>query len=391
MLTKPQNGVPAPIGRLAWRLVGTCGEAAAILTWLLLVLRDQYGIASLQAYDQVTLDALFLTAIAGTALARALNRRSASAGRLLVARLVLLCVVTVLAVVGAEYLARFEFRRARTSGNAGDYIAQSGRWSPGPSNSLGFREREIPPKSAARYRIAVIGDSFTWGQGIERNERYSNLLEQMLGPGYEVFNFAIPGDNMPEHLTRLTSALSVSPDFVLLELYINDWETPEMKRPHAYPLLPTSLDSRLEQSSQLYVLIRDQWGNLQERVGLSESYDHYMERNLRDPLAPNSREASAQLFEFFDRARAAGVPAGEILFPATDELGPHYSFGYLHERVRQTCAAEQVPCLDLLPVFSTFPNPRGLWVSPFDAHPNAIANRRAADAILQTFGPLWRR
>jgi len=29
-------------------------------------------------------------------------------------------------------------------------------------------------------------------------------------------------------------------------------------------------------------------------------------------------------------------------------------------------------------------------VSPFDAHPNAFANRRAADAIEAAFAPFWR-
>jgi hypothetical protein len=31
-----------------------------------------------------------------------------------------------------------------------------------------------------------------------------------------------------------------------------------------------------------------------------------------------------------------------------------------------------------------------MWVSPFDAHPNAMANRRAAAEILEKFGALWR-
>jgi lysophospholipase L1-like esterase len=371
----------SPSGRRAFRRAATLCEVAAVLAWLLLVLRDQYGVVSLQAYTQVSFDGLFLAALAGAAVAHALDRRSAAAGHLFMLRLVLVVGMTVLALAGAEYLARFQFRRARTSGNAGDYIARSNGWSPGPANRLGFRERDIPPRSAARYRIVVVGDSFTWGQGIERGERFSNLLEQFLGPRYEVFNFGIPGDNMPEHLTRLTQALTVSPDFVLLQLYINDFETPEMERPRSYPLLPEPLGSRLMQSSLLYQLTQGQWTHFQELVGITDSYARYMERNLRDTNAPNAREAFGQLREFFVRAHAAGVPAGAVLFPATDALGPNgtaYPFGYLHDGVRQTCRDEKVPCLDLLPLFSTFRDARVTWVSPFDAHPNAMANRRAA-------------
>jgi len=50
-----------------------------------------------------------------------------------------------------------------------------------------------------------------------------------------------------------------------------------------------------------------------------------------------------------------------------------------------------VRCLDLLPQFSTYRDPRTMWVSPFDAHPNAIAHRKAAMEILQAFGAVWQR
>ena len=233
----------------------------------------------------------------------------------LMIRLALLCSVTVAALVGAEYVLRFQYRHARTSGNAGDFIGRNSGWSPGPSNSLGFREREIPAKSPQRYRIVVVGDSFTWGQGIERDERFSNRLERMLGPRYEVLNFGIPGDNMPEHLTRLEPALSVSPDFVLLQLYINDFETRAMARPRAYPLLPGKLGGTLEGSSIFYGLVQNQWTTVQGMLGLSETYVHYMGRNLGDPNGDNSREAFGQLREFFDRARADRRPGRRRPFP----------------------------------------------------------------------------
>src|SRR5580658_2538915 len=117
MLTELPGELPnAPSERRTLRRVATGCELAAVLAWVLLVLRDQYGVASLQAYTQVSFDELFLASIAGVAL----GRRSAASGRRFVLRLVLVVGMTVIALAGAEYLARFEFRRARTSGNAGD-------------------------------------------------------------------------------------------------------------------------------------------------------------------------------------------------------------------------------------------------------------------------------
>src|SRR5579863_6936086 len=158
----PVDSTHAPFDSRACRWTVRLGGATAVLAWLLLVLRDQYGVVSLQAYQQATFDGLFLVGLAGAAVARALGRRSPARRRIFLLRLGLLVVTTALSVVAAEYLARFAFRKARTSGNVGDVIGRTNRWSPGPSNSLGFREREIPPKSKARYRIVVIGDSFAW-------------------------------------------------------------------------------------------------------------------------------------------------------------------------------------------------------------------------------------
>jgi len=363
-----------------------------VLAWVLLVLEYQYRVEWLQGWD-VALDALFLVSLAGVTIARGVERRGARAVALTLLRFAFAGLVTVLALVAAEYAMRIRYRHARTSRNAGDFIGRQAPAVPIRVNHLGFREREIPPKSD-RYRIAIVGDSFTWGNGLEESERTSNVLEQALGARYEVLNFGMPGNNMPEHLDVLARALTVSPDYVLLQLYINDFETPEMERPRPHPLLPDALDRRLEQSSLLYDQMRDQWGHLQEVLGLSESYVQYMARNLKDPNLPNAREAYGNLRRFFERAREAGVPAGAFLFPATDALGPYgrtYPFGYLHDGVKHTCEDEHVRCLDLFPTFSTFANPRTLWVSPFDAHPNAMAAKRAAFAVLQAFGNDWHR
>jgi len=310
-----------------------------------------------------------------------------------VARLLFSAIVFALMLVASEYALRFWYRHVRSSGNAGDYFALANR----PAilvNAYGYRDREFGPKDPNRYRIAVIGDSFTWGQGIEARQRFTNLVEDALGPRFEVLNLGIPGHDMPQHLDELAKALIAQPDFILLQLFINDFETAVMERPRPHPLISESAASGWGRSSVLYDLVNGQWVRVQEATGLSESYVHYLDRNLRDPAAPNARIAFGMLREFLENAKSARVPAGLVLFPMTDAMGPngsHYPVGFIHDRVKQIAADEGVPYLDLLPVFSTYPDPRSLWVSAFDAHPNAVANRRAADEILRRFGDIWRR
>jgi lysophospholipase L1-like esterase len=294
-------------------------------------------------------------------------------------------------LVAAEYALRFWFRHVTSSGNAGDYFAQAHQPQVA-KNRLGYREREVGPKDPGRYRIAVIGDSFTFGQGIETRERFSNLIEGFLGPRYEVLNFGVPGHDMPQHLEVLDQVLALRPDFVLLQLFINDFETAQMERPRPHPLISESAARGWGRSSILYDLATGPWVRIQEATGLAESYVHYLDRNLRDPNAPNAQIAFGMLRQFLDKTTTAGVGVGIVLFPMTDAMGPggsHYPVGFVHDRVRQIAADQRVPLVDLLPAFSSYKDPKSLWVSRFDAHPNALANKRAAQEILHAFAGRW--
>jgi GDSL-like Lipase/Acylhydrolase family len=369
-------------GRRVMGWLGVASVATAVVAWFTLVLHYEYQVAWLGEYV-LTADALFLMGVAGIVLTRSLQRWGASRVAPVVLRLTFSFIVITCALVVAEFAARFVLRRVL--------------FSPAPSislNSLGFRDREIGPKDPNRYRIAIIGDSFTFGNGIEEPDRFSNVIQGTLGPKYEVLNFGHPGNNMPDHLNELDEVLKLSPDFVLLQLYENDFETPimTMHRPQSYPLLPLDLDRRMARLSVLYRLTIDHWNQLQEAMGFTEGYTHYMARHLRDPDSPDARFGFGTLQQFIERARAAGVPNGGVFFPALyglDEKGANYPFDYLNDRVRMLYTLEQMPYLDLLPAFLTVRNPRSLWVSPFDAHPNERGNHLAAVAILNKFEPLW--
>jgi hypothetical protein len=134
--------------------------------------------------------------------------------RYVILRVVIASAGTVIALLSAEGVTRLVYRNVHSSGNARDYIARHSGGGVERLNSRGFRDREIPPKSPDRYRIVVVGDSFTAGNSIAEEERFSNLIGQFLGPSYKVFNFGRPAANMGEHLRGLEEAMEVSPDFV---------------------------------------------------------------------------------------------------------------------------------------------------------------------------------
>lgn len=92
-----------------------------------------------------------------------------------------------------------------------------------------FKNHLNTDKKKDTFRIIVVGDSFTFGNGVEKNETYSYFLEQKLnqndgsGLKYEVLNFAMLGYD----LTQINSLVQeqipyFNPDLVIYGYSIND-------------------------------------------------------------------------------------------------------------------------------------------------------------------------
>jgi hypothetical protein len=367
-------------------------KPAPLAAWQLWRTPVGYGHAvAAYALPPLTRVALIVCVLIGITLAWPFVAVTLGATPRILIRLALLATTLTAALLMVEFGARLAFRHVRSAGDARTYFARHGAQT--RVNNLGYRDPDVP-LVPTHYRIVAIGDSITWGQGLTEDERFTTLVQQSLGPSADVVNFGIPGRNMPEHLQALDQALRIHPDFILLQIYTNDFETDEMERPRVRPLLPwRGVDRWLLRSSALYSLMSIQWQQLQPRLGLCESYEQYMQRYLGNPDSPVAQQSFGRLREFFARVHAAHVPSGAIVFPNPAVLGPRaYSFDYIHDRVLAICAAQQVQCVDLRQPFVThFHDLREIVVSPFDGHPSPAANRVAADELLATFGSTWRQ
>jgi hypothetical protein len=310
----------------------------------------------------------------------------------------LLATLVVLSVIG-EFAIRVVFRDITTTADNGSYFARRWKKSHVRRNTLGLREREFEwNKPNGLYRIVVIGDSFTFGQGIPERDRFTNLLEKKLTEQgsdykYEVLNFGRPGTDTLDHVAFLREvAIESRPDFVLLQWYFNDIEGRDRSgRPKVLPLLPFGTrHSQLHRSSALYYLINQQWHLLQEALGISGSYDEYMLQRFGDPESTASQDAMLPLKDFIERCQDTETAVGIVLFPHFSDLGRDYPFGFLHDRVLRLCTEKDISCLDLRSIFTAYGTEyRKLWVNQFDSHPGPLANRLAAEAIMSAFGQTW--
>jgi hypothetical protein len=317
----------------------------------------------------------------------------------LLGKLALLSASVTTAIVLGEVGVRIALHGITTTADNSSYFAR--RWTADKVrlNSLGFREREFESTNARdRYRIVVIGDSYTFGQGIEENERFSNILERDLRRKHrelDVLNFGRPGYNTIDEIAVLRDTLvKARPDFVLLQWTVNDFEGHmRSDRPSSMRLIPSStLEPLLHRHSALFYLIDQQWQSFQYSRGWIESESSYYYRHFGDPDNPKSRVYRKELIDFIDVAQSAPVPLAIALFPHGGYPDRGYPFGFLHDRVLQIGAEKGVPCIDLrrdLTARLQQGEPNKLIVNRFDGHPSALANRLAADALLERFSDTW--
>ena len=346
--------------------------------------------------DPDFLEFILSLALGGGAIALTLHTRMTRRDVMVIGtRAVLLTLTLAISAVAAEVGTRIIFRDITTSSDNGGFFSR--RWyrsRPVHNNAAGFRGREYSAqKPAGIYRVAIVGDSFTFGNGVRQEDRYSDLLQAELPSHIEVLNFGTAGANTPEHLATVERLLSeVHPDFILLQWYVNDVEDDDAAgRPRSTPLMPIrAWHDWLNDNSALYTVANMQWAETQVALGWTESYTTYLKQRLGDPHGPQATHDTALLRELIMRCKQAKVPIGIVLFP--DTAGPmdqSYPFGFLHDRVLATCTEMDVKCIDLRSNFATIKERQTLWASRLDHHPSARANAIAAEEILKTYSAEW--
>ncbi len=96
-------------------------------------------------------------------------------------------------------------------------------------NSHGFRGAELPMKKPAGvFRVAIIGDSFVYGAGVDDDETAGAVLEKLLNGnhatrGYEVMNAGLTGSTITDELILYKEYVrKFTPDAVVLGYSWND-------------------------------------------------------------------------------------------------------------------------------------------------------------------------
>ncbi|GEM_PF-3444175 len=93
-------------------------------------------------------------------------------------------------------------------------------------NSVGIRDDPIQPKENYDVRILMLGDSFTWGYGVEQNETFSEVVQQQLnheGVKADVLNAGVTSYSPTlQYLYLREKGIKLKPDVVVLNFDMSD-------------------------------------------------------------------------------------------------------------------------------------------------------------------------
>ena len=91
------------------------------------------------------------------------------------------------------------------------------------SNENGFRNQLTPLAKKTKPRLLIIGDSYTWGFGVEEEERFSDIIQKR-HPEWEIINAGMPCYGSDQSLIYLENiGIHYQPDAVLYVLFSNDF------------------------------------------------------------------------------------------------------------------------------------------------------------------------
>jgi len=264
------------------------------------------------------------------------------------------------------------------------------RW-PGPTNAQGYRDLERrPAKTLGTRRVVALGDSFSWGTRVEFDDAWPQRLERGLtrqrGERWEVVNLSRPGMNTVEQAEQLASeGLAYDPDLVVLGYCLNDSEddaAAEVRRGRDWEEQARERRARgrrLVDRSALYRLMSGRLRALRENRLRIAAY-----RSQYAPDYPGWIAGQKALGRMAELCKEKKIPLVVMIFPLFgNPLDEAYPFPEIHAAVARAVAETGwARSLDLLPSYRGL-DWRNLVVDgPNDEHPNEIAHRIAAQALI---------
>ena len=247
----------------------------------------------------------------------------------------------------------------------------------------------LVPKPAQTFRVAAVGDSFTFAPYMQFTDTYAKKLEAMLNlrdgnRATEVVNYGVPAYSTSHEINVVEKALNEGADLILLQITLND---PEIKR-HTPSGIRENMDDRFGalQLSGFLGKLATHWrtlGFILTRLHNTQTHQAYVE--YFNDLFGNPRTWKPfveSMTSLVNKARNSQKPIVAVLFPLFGlPMDDRYPFYPIHAKVTDLLRSLNVPALDISAIYKDVPLERMQVIPGVDRHPNEIAHRMAAERI----------
>jgi lysophospholipase L1-like esterase len=248
-------------------------------------------------------------------------------------------------------------------------------------NDLGFRDLPFElAKQPGELRLLAVGDSFTFGSGVQTEDTWSQALEGMLrgerrGP-VEVINggFAAGSHHTEGYVNWIKSdGLDFQPDILVIGFCLNDLgPVPMLSYPTKHQERPwLGGVSEILNAIQANLVLREAKNHQQPREAITEYFKIQHAESLQRAM-----EALTAIHKACQQRQVRMLVA---VFPMLTQL-KIYPLGGLHKLVTEHCAEEGIEAVDLASKFLGREDGE-LWVHPTDQHPNDVGHQLIAEGI----------
>ena len=246
------------------------------------------------------------------------------------------------------------------------------------TNEIGLRDTPIAPKQAREFRVLALGDSVTFGWGVQIENTYPKQLERMLAEQsanpIRVINSGVGSYNTDQELTFARLYMDeLTPDAVVLLYVVNDIE---INKPPFDPWAEVSLRGK-NPLTQIRLLAWNSW------LYRMLSFVALIQRRASDgPPARQSegwQRSMAALEELAELCRGRSIPLLVVLYRLHES---QFTNG-LDEDIASRAAQLGFLYRDSLPWLSVAET-KDITNSIVDIHPNIAGHALIAEGIYQT-------
>jgi len=240
-------------------------------------------------------------------------------------------------------------------------------------NSDGLRDGEYLVEKGDAYRIIFLGDSLTFGWGVEQEDTFGYILEEEIGKNAptEIINFGTGNYNTEQEVNLFfEKGVKYNPDKVVLFYFINDAE-----------VTPAKSGLWFLGHSHLISFYWSRINSLMNNLFPSKSFKDYYSALYMDDQEGwiNSKNA---LLELRDYCRENGIALQVVLLPELHDTD-NVIFGEVYDKISLFLAESGIEYMSLAKLFSDHGDQIELWVSYDDAHPNKLAHGTIAESLVE--------